>query len=89
MDRFFFHIELGGYDTDEEGTEYANLGEARAAAVSLLGEILRDKGDAFWEKPQASVTVTDKKGVVLWKIETVGSEAAAARPSVNVAIDKS
>jgi hypothetical protein len=77
MKRFFFHIDLGGYDRDDDGTEFNDLASARASAVCLLGELLRDRGDAFWAKPEASVTVTDAEGLVLWKIETVGTEAAA------------
>jgi hypothetical protein len=77
MKRFFFHIDLGGYDRDDEGTEFNDLASARASAACLLGELLRDKGDAFWAKPDATVTVTDAEGVVLWKIEAVGTEAAA------------
>lgn len=77
MQRFFFHVDFDERSADEEGTLCADLGEARGAAVQLLAEVLRDQGDAFWAKPAASVTVTDADGLFLWKIETVGTEAAA------------
>jgi len=77
MQRFFFHVDFDEYSADKEGTLCAHLIEARAAAVQLLAEVLRDQGDSFWEKPATSVTVTDADGLFLWKIETVGTEAAA------------
>lgn len=77
MQRYFFHIDYGEPQPDAEGTLYPSLKAAREAAVLLFGEVLRDQGDAFWEKPNITLTVTDERGLVLWGLETVGSASAA------------
>jgi hypothetical protein len=77
MDRYFFHIDYGETSRDDEGTELPNLGAARNAAVNLVSELLRDDGDTFWVKPDLTVTVADATGLVLWRIETLGSASAA------------
>ena len=73
MGRYFFHIDYGETSLDIEGSELADLG----AAVNLVSELLRDEGDRFWAKPDLTVTVADAEGLVLWRIETVGSAPAA------------
>lgn len=77
MDRFYFHIEYGQTFPDEEGTELPDIAAARNAAVSLLGEMLKDDGDKFWTKPNITITVTDASGLVLWTLETVGMASSA------------
>jgi hypothetical protein len=77
MERFFFHIEYGELSRDAEGTELANLAEARKAAVRFLGELLCDEGDQFWDKPNITITVEDVDGLVLWRIDTLGTASTA------------
>lgn len=79
MERYFFHIDFGEQSHDEEGTLLPHLGAARDAAVQLLGRLLIDDGDSFWDKPEATVIVTDAEGLVLWSIKTVGFASAAVQ----------
>ncbi len=76
MELYFFHVEYGEYFQDLSGTPLPSPTAARSAAVSLLGEILRDESDRFWSKPEVTVTVTDSKGLTLWTLSTSGREAA-------------
>lgn len=77
MQRYFFHVEHGELSRDAEGTLLPGLEQARRAAASLLGELLRDGAARFWTAPQITITVEDETGLVLWTIDTVGTAAAA------------
>jgi hypothetical protein len=48
MPRFFFHIDDGSFSADPLGSDLADLGKAQEAAVTMSGEIIRDKGAEFW-----------------------------------------
>ena len=48
MPRYFFHIIDGEEIIDEEGTVLPGMDEARAEAIVLSGEMLRDAGGKFW-----------------------------------------
>lgn len=75
---YFFHIDYGDYLPDMEGTELPSPAAARAGAVALLGRLLSDEGDSFWQKPNIRVTVTDEWGVSLLSVETRGIEMPTA-----------
>lgn len=77
MERYFFHIDYGVLEHDGEGTPFPSLADARANAVALLSELLRDAGDEFWAKPNITITVTDAAGLVLWTLDASGQASAA------------
>ncbi|WP_374468562.1 hypothetical protein [Phenylobacterium sp.] len=77
MQTFYFHVQYGEHSVDREGTELPSLQAAQRAAVELLGRMLIDEGDAFWSKPNITVTVEDARGLVLWSIETLGLASPA------------
>ena len=79
MDRYFFHIDFGEVTRDEDGTELPSLLAAKAATVHLVGELLKDEGDAFWAKPDLTVTVTDASNLTLWTLSATGMEAASVK----------
>jgi hypothetical protein len=62
MPRYFFHIIDGDEIIDDEGTELAGLDEARAEAIVVSGEMLRDLGGKFWGNGQWQVRVMDEAG---------------------------
>jgi hypothetical protein len=62
MPRYFFHVIDGEEVLDEEGTELAGLDEARAEAIVVSGEMLRDVGGKFWGNGQWQIRVTDEAG---------------------------
>ena len=77
MQKYFFHIDYGQPSPDIEGSLLPDLKSAQKAAVVLLGRILMDEGDVFWDKPNVVITVEDAGGEVLWTLETVGMASAA------------
>jgi hypothetical protein len=62
MPRYFFHVIDGKDIPDTEGTELADIEEARAEAVVLSGELLRDLGGQFWNSSEWQIRVVDDAG---------------------------
>ena len=60
--RYFFSCEGAQNFRDEEGTELADLNEARLQAVQNASEILRDKPEAFATSSRWRAYVTDAAG---------------------------
>jgi hypothetical protein len=60
--RYFFHVIDGKDIPDTEGTELADIQEARAEAVVLSGELLRDLGGRFWNSSEWQIRVEDEVG---------------------------
>ena len=62
MPRYFFHVIDGDETRDTVGTVLAGIPEARAEAIVVSGEMLKDLGGRFWNNGQWQVRVTDKAG---------------------------
>lgn len=60
MPRYFFHVADGRDLPDFEGTALAGPDEARAQALRMAGEILRDEGMRFWQGAEWRMQVTDE-----------------------------
>jgi flagellar biosynthesis regulator FlaF len=60
MPRFHFHVLDGTARADEEGTELVDLNAAKAEAVKLAGEILRDSIHThIWTRETWQLIVND------------------------------
>jgi len=81
MPRFHFHAEDGGAYPDEDGVELAGMSDARFQAVRMLGELLREQPDKFWEDGGLVLTVTDDRGLVLFVLDASPTLAPAAAGS--------
>jgi hypothetical protein len=68
MPRYFFHIWDPEKLTDEDGTPLANREEARAHAITIAGELLRDAGRKFWSGKEWRLLVTDETGANVWRV---------------------
>jgi hypothetical protein len=68
MPRYFFHVIDGRKIIDNEGSELADLKQARIEAIHLAGSILRDEGDKFWNGEQWHMNVTDASGLSVLKL---------------------
>ena len=68
MPRYYFHVIDGRDIIDSEGTELADLREARVEAIHLAGSILRDEGDKFWNGEEWHMNVTDASGQSVLKL---------------------
>src|SRR5215218_3408684 len=62
MPRYFFHIIDGNEYPDTEGTVLANPDAARAEAIVVSGEMLKDLGGEFWGNGEWQVRVEDEAG---------------------------
>lgn len=69
MPRYFFHTEDGRRFPDKEGTDLPDIGAARAAAITVLSEVLRDNPEEFWRHERFKVTVTDEDQRKLFTIK--------------------
>jgi len=76
LPRYYFHTENGDWIRDEQGEELRDLDAAREEAVTVLGEILRYRGAAFWTTGAFSVIVTDAEGQVVVAVKAAASDTA-------------
>lgn len=76
MARYFFHV-TNGVDRDTEGVDLPTLAQAKCEAVKAAGEILCEESSAFWDSKEWGMTVTDAKGLTLFSLSFVGTEAPA------------
>lgn len=65
MPRYFFHIRDGEEVLDEQGTVLANHVEARAHAITVAGELIRDAGRKFWGGTEWQLQVLDEAGAAI------------------------
>ena len=58
----FFHVIDGKEMLDTVGTVLAGVAKARAEAIVVSGEMLKDLGGAFWNNVEWQVRVEDEAG---------------------------
>jgi hypothetical protein len=69
MPRYFFNIHDGKNVIDREGTELADLAEARLSAVELAGRSIADMSDTFWTQDHKwRLEVLDENGKLLFTL---------------------
>jgi hypothetical protein len=83
VQRFFFHTNHPAELTvqDDEGMEFPSVHDAKCAAVKYAGQLLTDVAEHFWDTADFDLTVTDDKGLILFSMRVVGTEAPAVRES--------
>jgi hypothetical protein len=69
MPRYYFHSEDGRCFPDESGTEFENLEAAKIAAVTILGELLKEDAREFWSTESFRLTVTNESGLILFILD--------------------
>jgi hypothetical protein len=75
MPRYFFNIHDGKNVVDREGTELADLAEARLSAVELAGRSIAEIGDAFWTQDHDwRLEVLDASGKLLFTLNFSASK---------------
>lgn len=75
MPRYFFHVEDGRSFPDLDGVELPDLDAARIEAVRLLGGMLRDEAETFWQGDDWRMSVADAGGMALFTIDFMATMA--------------
>jgi hypothetical protein len=60
MPRYYFHVRDGETSIDNEGTTFTSSVAAKAQALILMGEILRDEGRNHWTEESWYLHVMDE-----------------------------
>lgn len=81
MPRYFFHTNhpVERSLQDDGGMHFDNLHVAKCQAVIYAGQLLADTAEHFWDNADFELTVTDGKGLILFTMRVVGTEAPAIR----------
>lgn len=81
MPRYFFHTnhpdERGVQD--DEGLQFRDIRHAKREAVIYAGQLLADTGEKFWDTADFELSVTDDRGLILFAMRVVGTQAPAIR----------
>jgi hypothetical protein len=75
--RYFFHVQDGRAIPDLEGTELADIGNARQEAVQFAGAMLKDQAAEFWTGEEWYMEVHDQTGTALFTLRFSAAEGAA------------
>lgn len=62
---YFFQVQGNGHLPDEEGSVLPSPEAARAAAATLMGELLKDADGEFWKGAEWQMQVVDEQGVTV------------------------
>ena len=65
MRRYYFHIYDGDEILDEDGTVLTNHDDARAHAITVTGELLKDAGLKRWRGCEWQLKVADSMGAIV------------------------
>lgn len=76
MPRFFFHVEDR---PDDLGVELPSLAAAKSQAVRYTADLLRNAAPTFWETANLTMSVEDERGLVLFAVHVLGTDAPVIR----------
>src|SRR5687768_5540041 len=68
MSRYFFNITDGQDIHDTEGTELADIGEARDQAIVAAGEMIKHNGNTVWNGSPWMMNVVDEAGTLVFTL---------------------
>jgi hypothetical protein len=71
-----YHFNTDDRD-DADGTEMESLGQAKCEAIRMAGQTICQGAEAFWDRAEWKMTVTDASGLILFDLLIIGTESAA------------
>ena len=74
MPKYHFNLD---HERDEHGVELANLAAAKCEALEFASRHICDVANAFWDREEWTLTVTDDRGLCLLQLHIVGTQSAA------------
>ena len=82
MAYYLFHCE-GGFEraAGPFEVELHDIHEARSEAIQFIGDKLKMWPDNFWRSGDATLTVSDENGLVLFTIHVAAMDAPVLMPS--------
>ena len=75
MPKFHFHLDD---QRDEQGLELADLAAAKCEALEFAARHICDAANAFWDRKDWTLSVTDERGLTLVQLHIVGTQSAAS-----------
>ena len=82
MPRYHFHIHDGRTIIDTDGLELADAAQARRMAIRISGQYFEDEADFIALGEEWRMEVTDARGLILFRLDFVVTNAAAVGDSV-------
>ena len=79
MPRYHFHVRDGVDRPDRDGIDLPDIRVARAEALKLAGEIIRDAGMRDDLGEEWRITVTDEAGLTLFIMDFLVAEASTLK----------
>lgn len=73
MPRYTFAYSDLPPDADPITAVLVDAEAARGAAITAMGEIMRDIGPRFWRSPDWALVVTNEAGVVVGRVQVLGT----------------
>ena len=77
MSRYHFHLLNTQPIPDTEGVELDTLHDARCYAIKMMAEVLCTSPERYWETECYRITAADDRGLTLFTVEIVSTDAAA------------
>ena len=74
MPKFHFHLDD---HRDEQGLELADLAAAKCEALEFAARHICDAANAFWDKDEWTLSVTNERGLTLLQLQIVGTQSPA------------
>ena len=68
MPRYVLKILKQGHEPDQIEVDFPNIAAARAEAVRMMGEDLRDYPELFLIDEEWQIAVSDERGLVLFTV---------------------
>ena len=74
MPRYHFNIDNR---TDADRAVMESLAQAKCEAIRMAGQAICQGAEAFWDRAEWKMTVTDASGLILFDLLIIGTESAA------------
>jgi len=74
MPKFYFNLDD---KRDEQGLELGSLAAAKCEALEFAARHICDAANAFWDREEWMLSVSDERGLTLLQLHIVGTQSAA------------
>jgi hypothetical protein len=76
---YFFHV-LGRHRIlDRNGTDLADASEAKAQAVEVISDLLKEQDASFWNGPGCAMRIMDAEGTLIGRLWFLAESPSPSR----------